>query len=222
MQRPKSPARHKAFTLAELLIVVVIIGLLALMLFPTIGAVIQKYYAMKTKTWVMSFNGGAQQYKIDNQFYPGQEDMDAWDPVAAGEPVTYTGSQVLAAHMFGYEYTDIGTATIINPKSLYAPYDPKMLGEREGKPYTLVDGFPTPRAICYFPAAEGLGRAQYRFDHNSVYLQEITTSAIFQQYYLRETRIEADTSEAARTGDFFILAAGADRIFKTDDDITNW
>ena len=62
--------RKKAFTLIEMLIVIVIIGILAAALVPRLQSVQARARDTKRKIDLRSLNNGVEMYKLDNTVYP--------------------------------------------------------------------------------------------------------------------------------------------------------
>lgn len=190
MHRVRRRRGESGFTLAELLIVIVIIGLLMSILTPTITAIMQQVYTANSLARINELANGATVFKEEWGKYPGQDDYKKHSEPAGGSwSYSYTGSQVLAAHMFGlYDRTELPDGNpyhvfddgdLSGPgdpqaTSKYAPYEPDMLktivDDADKKYYlTISDGFPKARALCYYMSAQGLGVTQFHYEQNDVY-----------------------------------------------------
>ena len=238
--------RTAGFTLAELLIVIVIIGLLTTILMPTIGAILRQSYAADTAARIKSLDQGAFAFGRNNaQRYPGQMDFDAHSTTDTNNITTYefTGSQVLAAHLFGlyddgdpdpYHSLRDGDGDPKEPASDWSPYKPGMLqtvtGENGTKyPFTIVDSFPTYKPICYYMAATGIGQYQFHYAQNEAYTGAPTDNQD-RDFYGMLVDPNAPQSllgggqdkPAVRDGQFVIISAGIDRNYFTQDDLKSW
>ena len=171
MRKPSSLGDRKpsGFTLAELLVVIVILGLLATILVPTINAILQRTYQLDTKQRIHGLAEGADKFKIDTGFYPGQADYLQHRPSGTYK---YTGSQVLAAILFDmrddgvadpyhalddddprFRFDENGENPVadptgdpidadgnpMRPQGLYAKYEPGMLSGPRRGDATVVD-----------------------------------------------------------------------------------
>jgi len=229
--RPAGRAKSKAFTLVELLTVIVIMGLLLSILVPSITAILRLADATKTTARISALSNGANAYKSDTQYYPGiryENELTGSVP-----PGSYTGSQVLAATVFAYSYADIGSP---NPPAGegYVSYKKDWLINYSERSNTLGDAFPDQMPICYYPSRlTGPGKetisysgshsvfSTFRYQDNDVYTG--TTGEQLDNF----TKSIADerfpgSDMARREQDFLLIGPGPDRIYFTHDDVTNY
>lgn len=80
--------RHaKGFTLIEIMVVVVILGILAAILVPRIADQPDKARVTKAKQDIRALEGALQLYKLDNFYYPStQQGLEALAQKPSGEP----------------------------------------------------------------------------------------------------------------------------------------
>lgn len=80
--------RHaKGFTLIEIMVVVVILGILAAILVPRIADQPDKARVTKAKQDIRALEGALQLYKLDNFYYPStQQGLEALVQKPSGEP----------------------------------------------------------------------------------------------------------------------------------------
>lgn len=229
----------RAFTLIELMVVVMILSLLMTILIPTIGPMLQSIQKAKTRARIISLQGAADSYQAQHGMYPGQEDLDIWgaSEEVAGDP-KYTGTQVLAAHLFDY-YDDTPGATdpyancnLDNPepKTSYGHYEPGMLddfppvsGTGDDIKNCISDTFSTPHPIVYYPSGSGQGPAQFAYALN----QQLTgkgRASKFTSFITDDSlRTPSGASETPfKNGMFLLISPGPDSAFFTEDDIKNW
>jgi len=148
-----------AFTLIELLTVIVIIILLTGILLPTIVKAKQLAYIATTKAYITQLETGALRYQQENQYFPGQDGVNA---------VGYTGSQILISELMGIERTGTGGGfvTTTPPTSPYVEYkEDRVIHTAVDTPEnphdyplcTPVDLFPTSDAyaLLYYPSVLG-------------------------------------------------------------------
>lgn len=180
--------RHAGFTLVELLVVIVILGLLATILTPTINAILQHTYQADTKQRIHGLTEGAEFFKQEVGWFPGQEDYALHSQ--NGTDYIYTGSQVLAARLFDLYHDDPGSpghnpyhlldpddtggTAHRAPQGRYAKYESGMLAtvvDRDGvsRPFTIMDCFPRPHPIAYYMSASGIGTQQFHLQQNMAY-----------------------------------------------------
>ena len=248
MHRLRRRRGESGFTLAELLIVIVIIGLLMSILTPTITAIMQQVYTANSLARINEVANGATVFKEEWGKYPGQDDYKKHSEPAGGSwSYSYTGSQVLAARMFGlyddghanpYHVFDNGDLGDLQPTSKYAPYAPDMLktilGDDDKKHYlTISDGFPKARALCYYMSAQGIGVDQFHYEQNDVYTGGEKTSDTGKKTFrsfqtmIVEPRLNPDiygevSDAAVNDGGFLLIGPGKDGEFFTTDDVKNW
>jgi type II secretion system protein G len=97
----KTIKKEGGFTLLELLIVIVIIGILALLIIPNITSAPKKARDTKRKTDITTIRKGLEEYFVDNNVYPNAlTDLQAGsapimktipsDPKSGGAPYVYT------------------------------------------------------------------------------------------------------------------------------------
>jgi hypothetical protein len=213
---------------------VLLVGILA----PSIMSAIKLSYASKSQVRVTELAQGARQYFIDsgNQYYPGQKDT-SWRG-------TYTGSQVLAADLFQYDYADIGAEP--TPDTKFAGckvdrsnprnsdlFDPRAISSRYcsgNRLNSLSDRFGAkPMAILYFPAKKGeSGLIQFVEADNSDYLvNDGNDDDSFDGWaggsfgdFIKNENLGNDTPY--NSGQFLLIAPGMDRKYGTGDDRKNW
>jgi prepilin-type N-terminal cleavage/methylation domain-containing protein len=224
-------SRTYAFTLIELMVVVMILALLMTILIPTIGPMLQMMQKLQTRARIMSLQGGIESYQQQHGVYPGQEDMDLWTG-------TYTGSQVLAAHLFEYYDDTVGVedpyAKVLldnpEPTSKYANYEPDILDAfpdvngGDDLPNCLTDTFSNPHPIVYYPSGSGQGTSQFSYALNSQ-LTGIGRSGDFTSFITDDTLKTPNTTGIDvpfKNEMFLLISPGPDGVFFTEDDIKNW
>lgn len=279
-----STSRRAGFTLLELLTVVLIIGLLLSILMPSINAIIGSVYAMRTLARIKGLDDGANEYKMDFSYFPGQR----WVNPGEGDicwPESYTGSQVMGVCMYGYKKYTTATAytysytynqidmPIIGPDGYLAAGRPMMrpeyaplttvvfenktpdvrgddekiprartVGAAAGRENTLLDEFPVPMAILYFPFRIGKTEPQeaYVYEDNSVYVENEDLLASYAArlgkegegggaYTMADYKAEMRSSftntfakdgpRLRNEGEFLIIGPGRDRLYFTVDDV---
>lgn len=274
-RRAGLPARQAGFTLLELLTVILIIGLLLSILMPSINVIISSVYATRTLARIKGLEDGANAYKGQYSYFPGQ--LWSKNPPDGADiywPDQYTGSQVLAACMYGYSYGQIDSPVTWEDangqwwlsagrpkmKPLFAPLKTDIWdkdGTREkipqsraihtasGKHNTLLDEFPFPLPILYYPFRIGktVVSEAYVYNDNDVYVED---PDVFNDYRSRldkpagyssadyavemklsfENNFGIDSSfdppRLRNEGGFLIIAPGADRLYFTVDDKRHW
>ena len=241
------------FTLVELLIVIVIIGLLTTILLPTVGAILRQTYAAKSASRIQSLDDGAMAYSQEHQGnYPGQMDYDAFSTPGVFTSYDLTGSQILAACLFGlrddttsgnpyHALTDNnpvdGDGNPVVPRSNYAAYDGDMLRtvtdvDGTERRYTVVDAFPKYKPLLYYMAADGIGIKQFHYTQNEHYTGLNASDPKLAKAF-EEMLERGGIVEQAATGDkdmtippratmFILIGPGIDRDYFNEDDLTNW
>lgn len=76
MKIPRTPPRNQAFTLVELLVVIVIILILAGLVIQVSGAIQRKAYRERARTEMQAMASALENYKIDYGTYPILTDAD--------------------------------------------------------------------------------------------------------------------------------------------------
>ncbi|MFP4106417.1 MAG: type II secretion system protein [Phycisphaerae bacterium] len=215
-KKPRT-TRRGGFTLIELLVVISIIILLVTIIVPSIQNVIQTSYATKTQSFIVELNSGALNYSQQNNgYYPGQTVLGQ---IGSGG---YTGSQVLAARLFGYELDDINNEDR-EPAGGYVTYRKDRLQDIDGKPGTIVDAWNIPEPIAYFPSHPGRqGTDQFKYGDNSAYFNSGDgSSGDFKSLISQQGFAGGNTPRM--DGQFLLIAPGIDRkFFQGGDDLKNW
>ncbi|OQB86966.1 MAG: Type II secretion system protein G precursor [Planctomycetes bacterium ADurb.Bin126] len=244
--------RNAGFTLVELLTVVIIIGLLAAILLPTVTSAIKTAMAANSRTRVNSLDKGCELYKKEYQLYPGQRYMTHATWGLNGSGGNKTGSQVLAASMYLYNLTNpLPTDNTVVPRGGFDTYKDEFLvkdGKQPGSPndnykFFLSDGFPRQQAyaILYYPSVPGSENKSdpntptvnnYRYEHNQPHTDFLPVNAHGTATNQRTeffTRAITDTrfgtgnlSKPYRYNEFLLIAPGPDRKYFTADDIRNF
>jgi general secretion pathway protein G len=68
-----SPRRHAGFTLVEVMVVVVILGILAAIIVPKIMSRPEQARIVKAKQDILAIQSALDLYKLDNSFYPSTD-----------------------------------------------------------------------------------------------------------------------------------------------------
>lgn len=214
----------RGFTLIELLVVIAIIGLLATLFLPALGVIKDRAKAAKARVRIMELLQGCSMYKRDTGYYPGQ----LYPAELTGSSGRYTGSQVLAACMFNYRYSDINKAdpgateghASLNPSDLIFINDRRnTLSDRFGS--SVASGA---MALLYYPSRLGTtGLNQYKEGDNGVYTAGTKWPGKTFTQYIKSQKISGTASRTPyNDGEFLLIAAGSDREYGTAYDVTNW
>ena len=225
--------QHKGFTLVELLTVIIIIGLLAAILLPTVTSALKTGYGAQGKTRVESLSRGADLYKRDHGLYPGQSST----MLSSMSVQEFSGSQVMAACMYGYNLFD----QFSTPKGLYDTYKEDFLqqipvGTIPDRKRVLADGFPSGKAwaVLYFPSVPGTlasdWAAHFDYNHNKVHTNFKPVNAHADETSQKvafsgpppSVIVDTRVNMAYRASQFIIIAPGQDRKYFTSDDIRNF
>ena len=212
--------RREGFTLIELLIVIVVMAILATMLVPTINKIIVNADTNRSAAFVQQVALAAAKFKGENNGrYPGQDDIG----LLAGttpEAGAYTGSQIVAARLFGYPETEIGNDAP-NATSKYLAYKSYLLLTEAGKKNSLADDSKTAHVLLYFPSRLHVTAPSdcYRWADNSAYVGG-GAPAVFTGY-ITDPRYSSG-AVARNEGGILIIGTGADDIYMNADDIKSW
>lgn len=216
--------RRDGFTLIELMIVIVIMAILALILTPTIMKVVQVADNNRSQAFIQKVTVAAGSFKSANDGrYPGQEDVGL---LAGSTPQAgpYTGSQLVAARLFGYPDSEIDSTGGVNPTNKYLHYRSDLLVDQASRKNSLADGSATPNAMLYFPSRLDVTAPTdcYKWDDNSAYVTEAGAETLFNQHIVN-TKLGANVTR--REGGILIIGTGAnDRYFEPseNDDLKSW
>jgi len=223
------PTGQAGFTLVELMVVFMIISLLLSVLIPTINSLLGSVHKRRASALIAGLSNGALLYKTDHHYYPGQQYVnklpDPADPYNTG----VTGSQFLAAAMYGYTFNDIETLSPRPVSTDFMDYEPRHLFTWEGKygednlvrRNTISDMFPTPMPICYYPSRMGpTGTNQYKKSDNKVYTDKARGTGSRDTFAWRIWNKPLGTAVMDRQ--FLLISPGRDRKYFTQDDINNF
>jgi len=214
---------HKGFTLVELLIVMIILAILSTIVVPAVMKAIALADDHKAKAYLHEVGLSAAQYAgANNQRYPGQDDIGQL--VGSSPPGPYTGSQILAARLFGYPDNQITQAHPSGITNNYMAFEVNLLITASGRRNSLADNSKTAKPLLYYPSRRGettpLGC--YKWADNSAYAGGGTSNARFTSY----ATSRLGNNIARNEGRFLLIGTGAnDKYFETgsnNDDHKNW
>ena len=217
--KTRRAAGRRAFTLVELLVVIVIIMLLIGILVPSIASVLRLGATAQTLARIQNIESGVLTYHQENSnLFPGQHYIGVLNNRS------YTGSQWLARAMFskpGAALPADGWA----PESGYATYQQGMLDIKPplktGRKYSVLDTFARPKAICYYVARRGLsGLNQFNYDDNSVYTGDRLSA--FRDFVKDHRWSTDDITDPFKSGEFLLISAGEDAEYFSGDDPRNF
>lgn len=184
--RNNKTAAAGAFTMVEIIVVMVIITMLVAIMVPVVGHVKELAIAVKSQARLSELAAGARVYKQRYGYYPGQRYPSLLKGETGG---TYTGSQVLAACLAGYAYDDIGAADPLSRVSpgnpdVFCPFATDDLVTAGNVGNSPSDRFPPiDMAFLYFPARLGADPSSvtqvYKFGDNSDYVLQ---QAVYKRY----------------------------------------
>jgi len=234
---------RRAFTLIELMVVIVIIGLLVSILAPSISRAIQSSYATRTRSTIQNLERGLEAFKSDNRFYPGQTDKTGKKHVHYSTQGGYStmhlkGSEFLLRSLWTEADPELTTfnanwATTVLKTTKYATYDAAIrITDHKTTAYnnTISDGFGKQKEmpILYFVANPSYdNKDQFKNSNGAVpptaagshwYVADMNNN------YTGNVRLPNGVIDKlwSRVKDRYILIApGLDRKYFTDDDITN-
>ena len=205
MNRMKVHSGRRGFTLIEILVVIAIIAILVAVIVPAIidaGGNAGNRYAAKTRSAIRELSAGAHAYESEYDYFPGQK---------RGSSLP-TGSLALGKCVWGTEN---------KPMNKFVPFkEEKVMGTSAPNSRIPSDRSPDAMPLLYYPskmdATGDTVAACFTVGDNSSlpgspnlssYASEAMNSLLDKPYHY-------DT--------FLIIAAGADREYFTDDDLTNW
>lgn len=110
ISKPREPV-GAGFTIVELLVVIVVIGILAAMAIVSYNGIQDRAYASKAKTAARSYVAGFRMYKIDNGGYPSTEDI----LVCLGESDSYPADGYIPSGNCTYDSTSSSLSYTVNP-----------------------------------------------------------------------------------------------------------
>lgn len=224
--------RTIGFSIVELMVVISIIGVLAAIMLPALGRVKVVANDVKCRAWVRSLADACCAYKLDTRYYPGQQYTDQLIGTT-NDNSKYTGSQVMAASLFGLTYADLDDSDLVQhiadgtvqPTGKYKPYTLGDLAMFNGKSGTVSDRLSEPRPVLYWPWRLGTNdNSQCKFQDNAVYGVDSFTATSFNgspgaygSASIMDPKLNQDLPLGAQA--FILVAAGIDRVYGTEDDI---
>jgi len=217
------------FTLIELLIVIIVLAILSTIIVPAVISVIALADDRQAEAFIQEVSMSARSFAGDNnQRYPGQDDVGQ---LAGSTPVgLYTGSQILAARLFGYPDDQIGGGVPPGMTNKYLSYKVHLLIEHKGRKNSLGDNSKSSMPLLYYPSRPGETTPSgcYKWADNSAYVGASSNSGKFSDY--STVNIKQTGGQTLNTprneGQFLLIGTGPnDRYFETDtenDDNKNW
>ena len=230
MHNSAFPIHNSGFSLVELLVVIAIIILLVGILSPSIGRALEMGYKTKTIAAIQELAGGAQQYKNDTQYYPGQRNAER-----LGDDNSHvTGSQMLAACVFRNLTVPSDDHVLIDTGEVegnYVSYNEEKTGTYSGKNFSISDRWPRKAmALLYYPSRLGnkgtIGTA-FQHDDNSAYDNGAQTEVNFKDA-IADMRFDSETGDdrkAYKADSFLLVGPGINRTYfetTSNDDVTNF
>ena len=173
---------RRAFTLVELLVVISIIAILISIVLPSIAQVRRMAQSTAAQALVRSLDQDCELFRQDKKYYPGLNPNDANDMARLNPaaPNYLSAAQMLTRDLFNLvalpnALKDSNQWVAVAGAKRYADFDLSVLdvsGTHNDlyynnpnsnvtdpactlRPYTIVDGLPTPRPILYFPSRLG-------------------------------------------------------------------
>lgn len=226
---------REGFSLLELVVVLVVVVILFSLLLPSRHTDPLPSDQRRSLAFVMEVAHAAEMFKGENNgMYPGQGDPEPLKGTAP-QPGPYTGSQILAARLFGYPYSEINSTPANGPNATgkYLRYMPSYLinesSTGESIPMnSLTDGSRTPNALLYFPSRLNVTTPNecYKWNDNSDYIRKnfALAKSEFDQNYIKGLKFR-DGTVARKIGGILIIGAGVNNMYlepNDNDDFTNW
>lgn len=213
----------KGFTLLEILVVIAILGVLMLIIVPSIQSARRSALLLQTEARIQSLEDGIDGfYSFSGRYYyPGQ--------TPRGQNVlgnALTGSRLLAQALWtpreeDYIAADAGDLPGGYPTGAYTGHSDNYEMSYQGVDHLLSDDFSGDlMPILYYPACPGTqgkdADAQYKYKHNQAISTPGGEEADFYEF------ISEDGDRPYNPGKYLLIAPGADREYFTADDITNF
>jgi len=224
--------RREGFSLLELLIVVVILVIISVGIVVVNCNRVHEDGYNRSEAFVWEVASATDKFKSENNGrYPGQDDIGQLKGTAP-QAGPYTGSQILAARLFGYEDSDINSDAP-KAKSLYLEYKSNLLiskssAGRSIPKNSLADNSQSANALLYFPSRLNVTAPSecYKWDDNSIYISKDAVSARqeFDKNCITDPRFTAPNN-ARNPGGVLIIGTGANDMYlesDDNDDIKSW
>ncbi len=141
----KVSIHQKAFTMIELMVIIVIIGILAAIVTPQVLNNIEKAKRKAALAQIKIFMGAIDNFKIDTSVYPDNStglldlveqpaDLNGWDPAG------YLNSTIVPLDPWGFEYVYDYTGDGRPPYTIYSfGYDGEEGGDGNNTDVTSLD-----------------------------------------------------------------------------------